>query len=187
MSRSILLHQKAEIELRSQEFFSLCNCAYDTIPNAFQAIRNMVSLIRMIPDTKKRIITTYLSKKNDVDLAYLFGSQATNRARKESDIDIAILFKDTAAHTFRLQGLIAEELTHALSVRVDVINLNATDAAFCHRVLLEGVILYETNPLHRIQFQTRSIRQYFDIKPSLDLYAQSLAQRARSGRIGEAL
>lgn len=70
---------------------------------------------------------------------YLFGSQATGKARLYSDIDIAILpLQPLPVHTL---SEIREKLEESNIVRkVDVLDLAETDDDFRKRVVEEGVV-----------------------------------------------
>lgn len=73
---------------------------------------------------------------------YLFGSQATGKARLYSDIDIAVLpLQPLPVHTL---SEIREHLEESDIVRnVDVLDLTKTDDAFRRRVEKEGVLWRE--------------------------------------------
>jgi predicted nucleotidyltransferase len=73
---------------------------------------------------------------------YLFGSQATGRARLHSDIDIAILPLQPIPSLTLFK--IRETLEESEVVRhVDVVDLSETDEAFQHRVEKEGILWKE--------------------------------------------
>lgn len=73
---------------------------------------------------------------------YLFGSQATGRARLHSDIDIAILPLQPIPSLTLFK--IRETLEESNVVRhVDVVDLSETDEAFRQRVEKEGILWKE--------------------------------------------
>ena len=87
--------------------------------------------------TARKIVLRHLKGRRA--RVYLFGSQATGKARLYSDIDVAIL----PLQSMPVQTLsdIREELEESDVVRiVDVIDLTDTDAAFRQRVEREGVL-----------------------------------------------
>ncbi len=69
---------------------------------------------------------------------FLFGSQATGRARSASDVDVAILSViDLPAG---LLSQVREDLEQSnVLYKVDVVDISKTDEAFRQRVLSEGV------------------------------------------------
>jgi predicted nucleotidyltransferase len=77
--------------------------------------------------------------KNYRARVYLFGSQATGKARLYSDIDVAIMpLQKLPVSTF---SDIREDLEESDILRkVDVIDLTEADENFCQRVEREGVL-----------------------------------------------
>jgi predicted nucleotidyltransferase len=73
---------------------------------------------------------------------YLFGSQATGKARVYSDIDVAVL--PLQKLPISIFSEIHEELEESDIVRtVDVVDLTEADESFCQRVEREGIIWRE--------------------------------------------
>lgn len=73
---------------------------------------------------------------------YLFGSQASGKARRYSDIDVAVLPLET------IPGHVLSDVHEALEESnilydVDVVNLSEVDEKFRQRVLKEGVLWSE--------------------------------------------
>lgn len=135
-------------------------------------------------DKVKKKIINYFRKKKEVSLVYMFGSMANKETTPESDIDLAVLFANEKINLFSLQGKYMEELTSIFNRKVDIVNLNASDVFFAYRVVSEGTIIYERNKKARFRLVIDLIKRYFDLKPSYDLFYQSLSERARKGMIG---
>jgi len=88
-------------------------------------------------DAARKIVLARLKKYHA--MVYLFGSQATGKARLYSDIDVAIL--PLQKLPISLLSEIHEELEESDIVRtVDVIDLTETDENFRQRVEKEGVV-----------------------------------------------
>jgi len=88
-------------------------------------------------DTTREIVLEHL--KNYRVRVYLFGSQATGKARPYSDIDVAIL--PLQPLPISMFSEIHEELEESDIVRtVDVVDLAEADENFRQRVEKEGVI-----------------------------------------------
>lgn len=134
-------------------------------------------------DKVKKKILKYFREKKEVDLVYLFGSMAKNQLTSKSDIDLAVLFSDDKMNLFSLRGKYMEELSSFLEKKVDVVNLNASDAAFAYRVVSEGKLLYGKNKTAGFHLIIGLIRSYFDLKPGRDLFYRELDRRARKGII----
>jgi hypothetical protein len=88
-------------------------------------------------NTTRKLVLEHL--KSYRAMVYLFGSQATGKARLYSDIDVAIL--PLQKLPISLLSEIHEELEESDIVRtVDVIDLTETDESFRQRVEKEGVV-----------------------------------------------
>lgn len=138
----------------------------------------------MLTTRQQQKISVYFKNQKEVSLVYLFGSRAKNQANKKSDIDIAILFSDKSKNPFYLSGKYIEELSHLLSIKVDVASLNDSDVFFSYRVISEGKLLFERRPIARFKLIISLIKRYFDLKPTYDVYNRELVQRARKGILG---
>jgi uncharacterized protein len=88
-------------------------------------------------DVTRKIILTRL--ENYRARVYLFGSQATGKARLYSDIDVAVLSLQKLPVSMFSE--IREELEESDIVRtVDVVDLTEADESFRQRVEKEGVV-----------------------------------------------
>lgn len=151
-----------------------------------QVLFSLVIMVVMLKEETVKLIKDYFSKQPSVLAVYLYGSQATGLAKKNSDIDLAVLFDEKKdVNTFILQGKFDFEVERLSSIEVDIQNLNACDAAFVHRVLSEGKLLYKKEGIDLTDFQIRTVQNYFDLKPTLDQYYLLLSERARRGLIGQ--
>ena len=123
-------------------------------------------------DTIEMQLTEYFQEHpDDIACVYLFGSQARKQSKSGSDVDIAVLYKDKVPGGFDRLGIpLAGELEKVAGKQVDVIVLNYANVDLVHKVLRDGVILYESDREIRIQFEVKSRNAYFDLKPYLDEY-----------------
>lgn len=102
---------------------------------------------------------------------YLFGSAARGLAGSRSDIDVAVLFRDAPPAT--LDGVPAElldALEQATDTRVDLVVLNAAPADLVHRVLRDGLLVFEADRSARVRFEVAARNEYFDLLPILEEY-----------------
>lgn len=128
-------------------------------------------------------IRAYFQKIPAVVLVYVYGSQAKRQARKDSDIDIAILVDENKADYFKIRLKAMVYLPSILKRDVDVKDLNSSPTTFSYRVISEGIVIYEKNRKKRVDFETRLMRDYFDMRPFLEEYSKQIASLARSGKI----
>ena len=105
--------------------------------------------------------------------AYLFGSVARGDARSDSDIDVGLLYETAPALTLEAQPfMVAAELESHFGRSVDLIVMNTAPVDLVHRILAEGVLLFQANPSARIAFEVRARNEYFDMLPILKRYRQ---------------
>jgi uncharacterized protein len=106
-----------------------------------------------------------LGELNEVRLAFLFGSRARGRAREDSDFDIAVLLDAEAARADRgktvrrLAGRLGRVVSSAL---LDIVVLNDAPSLLRHRVLRDGIVLFQRSPEERCRFAVKTIRDYQD-------------------------
>ena len=140
----------------------------------------------MLPDDQSAAarLRAAISEVPDVQLAYLFGSRASGAARPESDFDIGILLHETSARAERgstirrLAGRLGREVSSAL---LDIVILNDAPALLRHRILRDGVVLYEQTPEVRVRFAIRTIREYQDGCIRRDEFTRRRIERIRTG------
>jgi predicted nucleotidyltransferase len=110
--------------------------------------------------------------------AWLFGSVARGTARPDSDVDVGILYREAPPPTLegvgRVFGL-EEDLVEATGLPVQVVDLNHAPLDLIVRVLRDGKLLVDREPLRRIDFEVRSRNEYWDFEPYLRLYRGQIA------------
>lgn len=127
-------------------------------------------------------LAAVLAEMPEVRLAYLFGSRALARARKESDFDIAVLVDDATARDERgrtirrLAGKLGREVS---SAHLDLVILNDAPALLRHRVLRDGVLLWERALEDRVRFAIQTIRDYQDGSYWRDQFTRRRIERLR--------
>lgn len=105
--------------------------------------------------------------------AYLFGSSARGTATERSDVDVGLLYEHTPPSTFHGQPyLLQADLTQELSRDVQLVVLNGAPVDLVHRVLRDGILIFDTNPGVHIAFEVKARNEYFDLLPVLERYRQ---------------
>ncbi len=111
-----------------------------------------------------------------VSFAYLFGSQATERAHSGSDIDVAVHLepdlddRDTLDLRLWLIGAIERALGRGA---IDVVVLNDVDLPVIGRVLTRGRAVYCDDEVARVRYESTSRRLFHDFQ----IHAEPLARR----------
>jgi len=114
------------------------------------------------------------ARPDGVVCVYLFGSTARGGAGAGSDVDVGVLLDHDPPATLEGSGVRLEgELERQLGARVDLVLLNRAPVDLIHRVLKDGILVFDRAPLERIRFEVRARNAWFDLKPILDRYRRS--------------
>jgi predicted nucleotidyltransferase len=112
-------------------------------------------------DNKIDGLAVLLEAVPDVQAVFLFGSYGTAQQTPLSDIDFAVYYN--RPQTLRDEAALLSRLANALDTdRVDLVNLNNAPLALRFRVISEGRIIYERNPVATSDFIEGVIRDYQD-------------------------
>lgn len=113
----------------------------------------------------KQILETLrerLLEREDINLAFIFGSYVSGHISDESDLDIAILFKqipDLATVT-----RIRDDISDAFKRDVDIVVLNESSPIIRMQVLKNGVIAVNRDRSIYNNFFVKTIKEYDDLK-----------------------
>ena len=135
----------------------------------------------------QRAISRAVSKRREIQAAYVFGSTATGRTRPDSDVDVAVLLGRPlrTRHVLDYRLKLTTDLGAALHRSdVDVVILNDAPTLLAHRILSKGKLVFERSASVRVRFQVRIARLYADLVPLLETHIRYLKQQAREGRAG---
>lgn len=137
----------------------------------------------------KNTLSAFFQNRDEVLLAYLFGSVAEDKQNRLSDLDIAVLVE-----TDKLGKLDEQPFGYQVSVMTDVISLlktndvdlvilNYATPLLSHEVVKYGEVVFCRDEEMRIQFEVRSLQQYIDTKPLRDIQHEYLVRRIKSGTL----
>ena len=127
-----------------------------------------------------------LARDETIDAIWLFGSRARNEADALSDVDMAVLARgdlhDSVLWDRQLAwtGLAAETLgTDEVAIQA----VNRLPVAMRHAILRDARLLWSRSPEIAVDFVTRSLKEYLDLKPYLDAYDRDLFREAATGKL----
>lgn len=137
----------------------------------------------MVPIQKQKLPEQELQRLG-VEAVYLFGSQAEGVAGETSDIDIGILLKTPIPKSESITP-IYNSLFNMLSDSFNMSNFRTMDIVFLDRASLElqfdviqhGIVLYESSPTFRIDFEERIAMLYRDFYPMLLQFNKAVLEK----------
>jgi len=122
----------------------------------------------------------------EVLAVYLFGSRAEGVARAGSDLDLAVLLRPEVERErypdHRMELL--EELSGALSPRLDLIILNQVSPLLQFQVLQKGRLLYERDHDLRSELEMHMLSRYYDQRRYLELHYGQLMGKIKERGLG---
>jgi len=136
-------------------------------------------------DSAANRLAKALAELPEVRLAFLFGSRAQGRARKDSDFDVAVLVDEATARVERgsiIRRLFARLGREVSSALLDLVILNDAPSLLRHRVLRDGVLLFERSPEDRVRFAVKAIRDYQDGHVRRGEFTRRRIERLKAGR-----
>jgi hypothetical protein len=107
-------------------------------------------------------IKKYLENREDVILAFVFGSAVNGKLIEESDIDIAILFACKLFPSVLLD--IIDKLSTITGRGVDIVILNNSSPIIRMQVLKNGILLKKKDNKIYNEFFVRTVKEYDDLK-----------------------
>jgi predicted nucleotidyltransferase len=125
-----------------------------------------------------------LETREDVLVAYLFGSVARGRAGPLSDVDVAVLLAEHGDPFPRFLE-VAEAVGCVVGPeRADVVLLNTAPVALAYRVLRDGRLLVCRDERARVEHWVRTVLAYLDMEPFFRTFEEGLRHRILEGRFG---
>ena len=125
----------------------------------------------------KNSVVKFLEPRDDIALAFLFGS-VVNRDSFH-DIDIAVYFvKDLPSSNYldlRLELQLG--LEKVLKKDVDLVILNNAPPFLRYKILKHGILIIEKDTATFRDFFRRTIHEYFDFLPVFNLYREKMRRR----------
>ena len=122
-------------------------------------------------DRVRVVMSQVLSDVPEVAAAYAYGSRVAGRPMPGSDLDIALVLAAGVRGgdpllAERVAGRVASELQ--ASVEIDAHIADDLPLPVQGRVVTQGVLVFERDPVRRVDFETSTRRLYFDFLPFLE-------------------
>jgi hypothetical protein len=108
----------------------------------------------------------YFTAKDEVILAYLFGSVAKGEFNRLSDVDVAVLLDEnlTKQEMFDLELKIIDDIVGILKIDdIDLTIMNLAPLILNYNIIKQGYIL-ESDENKRVRFETYLMSRYLDEK-----------------------
>lgn len=109
----------------------------------------------------RKAITERLERRDEIMLAFVYGSAAAGRDTSDSDLDIAILFKNGPSPD--QEAAIRDELEEVSGKEIDLLSLNNASPIIRMQVVKGGQVLLARGSA-REEFFTRTVNEYDDLK-----------------------
>ncbi len=134
----------------------------------------------MNPKTEIGIkIGEIISRFEDVDIAYIFGSFL--ESDKFNDIDVALVVSKelNPYRRFKFAMEVARELEKEIKPRYefDVKILNYSPVEFQHEVLKKGKVVFLRDETKRIEYESRLLSTYLDFKGMYEFLDKKFLER----------
>lgn len=132
-------------------------------------------------ETLQRAVASAAESLPEIQAAFLFGSQASGRARADSDIDVALLIDrdSTGVDTRRqLRRVIAALAAHVAADRLDVVILNDAPPALAFQVLKGGKLAFERDRTALHRFRVSTYARHSDFEPTERFFRAATRRRA---------
>jgi len=125
-------------------------------------------------------------QRHEVQLAYLFGSMAMDRAGPLSDIDIAVLLDPSTYRWLDAYCDIHSDLCHVFGAdNIDLVMLNEAPPPIRFAAIRDGMLIYAIDEPTRVRFVEEAIFEYHDTKPLRDEHRHYLYRQIKLGILKE--
>lgn len=127
-------------------------------------------------------IRPIFEKDKDILFAYVFGSQVIGRTNFESDVDVAVYLDEKRVKDFFEKRLkLMGDLEGIFKKQTEVVILNEIRSIFFKFVIIkEGKVIFERDHLKRVDFELKTMEDYYDYQPFLEKYNQAYIKRELS-------
>lgn len=115
----------------------------------------------------ENVASEAFEKREEVLVAYLYGSMVKGTEHEGSDVDVALLlrkdFEPGPLYTSRISSEIEKKMDSEREVEIRI--LNERSIIFQHQVLKHGKRIFVRDENSRIKFETYVYDRYLDYRP----------------------
>lgn len=140
------------------------------------------------PVRVEEALEAYFRNREEVILAYLFGSFVKRKNGRFHDIDIGVLLAPEAEEVldretpYGYQSFLSAEIAHKLKYDlVDVVILNHASPLLLHRIIGTGKLIFCRSESQRMRFEVRSLKRYSDTEQIRKIKRFYMEQRIKKG------
>jgi predicted nucleotidyltransferase len=136
------------------------------------------------PENLTERLKRSLEHDKDILFAYAYGSVVYDPDLPGGDIDLAVYLKPSDMKEYiKKEAELTAFLVSVLETdEIDLRILNVLPLVLQYRILKEGVLVLSQDETERVEFETRVMIRFFEIKPYLDEYRLMLSQRIRGAQ-----
>jgi len=113
----------------------------------------------------EKAVRKALEGREEILVAYLYGSMSRGQETRESDVDVGVLLKHTYKPPPMYEAKLSLKLEERLGKETEVRVLNQKNITFQHQVLKHSKPLLIRDDRERIIFETTTYSRYLDYKP----------------------
>lgn len=119
-------------------------------------------------------------QENSILFVYVFGSTAQGTTNFESDVDLAIYLDEKKARDlFKKRLFLIEKVQSILKKSTEVVILNEIKSIFFKFVIIkEGIVIFEKDHSKRVDFELKTMQEYYDFQPFIEEYNKAYLQRS---------
>jgi hypothetical protein len=129
------------------------------------------------------ILKKVMEKDKEVLFAYLYGSYVQDSVHFQSDIDLGVYLKpsDIKEYIKKEEELTIELVTKIHMDRIDLRILNVLPLLLQYNILKDGIPIFVRDDKERVDFETRVMNRFFELKPYIDEYQRMLSLKIKAG------
>jgi predicted nucleotidyltransferase len=120
------------------------------------------------------VMASFFDRKiKEIDTVYIHGSFL--RDVPFSDVDMGLIARDYIKDVVGFEIRLEVDLEQRVGYPFDVRLLNSAPLSFCHRVIKEGRVAFDRNPVGRAEFEGLTLKKYFDFHPFRRRYLEDIS------------